>query len=605
MFSRHFSRWPRRLRLTLAASWLFTGLLVLQLVWGLWFIWRTSFEASGERVFCLFDDAMISMTYARNFADGFGLNWARFGAPVEGFTHPLWLAVMILVHLLSLPLTKTSLVLQLVSLGLLVANVWAVRRLLVRHFSAGLDKAICWLPAAAATAFYYPLHHWALQGMETALQSLLVVLATHFALDLAEDQTHGARRLGWNLALAFLLRMDLVICVAVILVFLRWRHLRLVWGVRDWLVLLAPLAVSGLAYQAFRLAYFGDWFPNTYYLKMTGVPWDFQLLRGLWTFERFLIPILPALLVVLIGFAVAVKSIPSLRLPMAIVLASWGYAIYVGGDVWEFGIGANRFVAFVMPMYFVVGNAALSFLVAQAPTRWRVEWAIRGLAAATTLLAVLSFNGLMSSEGSVRWARLTVTDLPTHVQEHRRFTRIVLGLRRSKLLAPDSRVVTVWAGIPAYFSNWQMVDLMGYNERTIAHGPLTRRIGEEEFRNYLPGHTKAKLSYALDEYRPDLVFQVWGTVGEERRTILKSRGYERRGEMWLRRDSLKVRRDTWPADTNFFTALGASEPARRGRRRRGLRPHPIRPSWKNGSPGAGVAGLEAIGEDRVIDHHGG
>ena len=68
------------------------GLAVLLLVFGLWaagFIHRSSFDVEGRHYYCLFDDAMISMTYARNLIDGYGLNWARWGAPVEGFTHPL------------------------------------------------------------------------------------------------------------------------------------------------------------------------------------------------------------------------------------------------------------------------------------------------------------------------------------------------------------------------------------------------------------------------------------------------------------------------------------------------------------------------------------
>ena len=70
-------------------------LLLLLGVWGGWLIYRTSFEAGGQRYFCLFDDAMISMTYARNLVEGHGLNWARWGEPVEGFTHPLWTFLMV------------------------------------------------------------------------------------------------------------------------------------------------------------------------------------------------------------------------------------------------------------------------------------------------------------------------------------------------------------------------------------------------------------------------------------------------------------------------------------------------------------------------------
>src|SRR5437667_5135679 len=76
--------------------------------WSAWFIWRTSFVADGRRVFCLFDDAMISMAYARNLVEGHGLNWARWGAPVEGFTHPLWLALMVPIHWLPLARVHAS-----------------------------------------------------------------------------------------------------------------------------------------------------------------------------------------------------------------------------------------------------------------------------------------------------------------------------------------------------------------------------------------------------------------------------------------------------------------------------------------------------------------
>ena len=121
--------------------------------------------AGGRRVFCLFDDAMISMTYARNLVEGFGLNWARRGAPVEGFTHPLWTALMVPVNLLPLPLDRRCLVVQVVSAALLLLNVELVRRLVLRHFTR--PGARQWLPACALTAFYYPLNFWALEGMET------------------------------------------------------------------------------------------------------------------------------------------------------------------------------------------------------------------------------------------------------------------------------------------------------------------------------------------------------------------------------------------------------------------------------------------------------
>src|SRR5262249_24068646 len=81
--------------------------------WAAWFIARTTFVVDGKSYFSLFDDAMISMVYARNFVEGYGLNWARWGNPVEGFTCPLWTFLMIPVNELPLPLRMRSLVVQL------------------------------------------------------------------------------------------------------------------------------------------------------------------------------------------------------------------------------------------------------------------------------------------------------------------------------------------------------------------------------------------------------------------------------------------------------------------------------------------------------------
>src|ERR671914_1690367 len=121
-------------------------LLLLLTLWGGWFIYRTSFVVEGRRYFCLFDDAMISMTYARNLVEGHGLNWARWGEPVEGFTHPLWVLLMVPVNALPVPLPDRSLLIQILSLLTLAGTVVAVRRLVLDHFSA--PNARYWMPAA-------------------------------------------------------------------------------------------------------------------------------------------------------------------------------------------------------------------------------------------------------------------------------------------------------------------------------------------------------------------------------------------------------------------------------------------------------------------------
>src|SRR5215210_9477186 len=240
-------------------------LLLVLLLWGGFLIFRTSFVAEdGKRYFCLFDDAMISMTYARNLVEGYGLNWAREGEPVEGFTHPLWLLPMIAANAMPLSLEVRSLLIQLLSLLLLAANVVAARRLVLDHFSTG--RASFGLPAAILTAFYFPFNYWALMGMEAGLQALLVTLAVQFALDVTEAGRDRHLALWVVCAAAYLLRMDMLLMVAAVQAYVLLRS----GASRSWRLGLFLFVAVVLGYSLFRWLYFHDVLPNTYYLKLTG-----------------------------------------------------------------------------------------------------------------------------------------------------------------------------------------------------------------------------------------------------------------------------------------------------------------------------------------------
>src|SRR4029077_13682341 len=82
------------------------------LLYASFFIYRTSFDVDGERYFSLFDDAMISMRYARNLAHGLGLVWNPGGARVEGYTDPLWVLFMSFINSFDVADSKASLFVQ-------------------------------------------------------------------------------------------------------------------------------------------------------------------------------------------------------------------------------------------------------------------------------------------------------------------------------------------------------------------------------------------------------------------------------------------------------------------------------------------------------------
>ncbi len=518
-----------------AALWWLLGLLV---AWSSWFIYRTSFVAGGQRVFCLFDDAMISMAYARNLLAGYGLNWARSGRPVEGFTHPLWTALMVPVNALPLALRYRSLVVQAMSLALLAANVVLVRRLVLRFFST--ERARHWLPAALLTAFYYPLDYWSLVGMETGLQALLVTASVLLAFDIVCRGRDRQRELLLVGAAAYLLRMDMLLMVAVVQGFVIACGGRRVLGARFWQGLAALAAVIAGS-SALRWFYFGDLLPNTYYLKLYRVPLEVRLLRGYKLLSMMILDHVLLLLAIGAGVGVLVRYgrdrglARRLMLPSLLLLAAFAYSVYVGGDAWDMQVNmrANRFIAYVMPQLFVLFAAVLNQLADRMAARPTGDGLGRHfVVAAATALAFLIANGLwMADQDTDNWQALAVTRSPYEMDVQAAVYEKLLKLERA--LGPTGVVSTSSAGLPAFFTDYQMVDVLGYNERHIARLAPAIPLGPDTYMNYVPGHVKWDYPYVILHYHPDALLQPWGTG--VRLAWLTSLGYrrEREGDFWI------------------------------------------------------------------------
>lgn len=505
-------------------------LLALLALWGGWFIYRTSFVSSeGRRFFCLFDDAMISMTYARNLVEGYGLNWAREGEPVEGFTHPLWLLPMILANALPLALEVRSLPVQIVSLLLLAATAVAVRRLVLDHFST--ERAAFGMPAAILTALYYPLSYWALIGMETGLQALLAVLAVQFALDVTETGRDRHLALWIVCAAAYLLRMDMLLMVVAVQGYVLIRK-----GARQsrsWWLGLALFLALALGYSLFRWLYFHDVLPNTYYLKLTGVALPVRLLKGLYVLGTFLRDHLLVLLPVGLGVVPLMRRHPRLALPATLFVLYCAYSVYVGGDAWdlELNVRANRYVAFVMPQVFVLLNALINRIPSPAA------------AAGATGAALLVLNGLwMSDKAAENWQNLLVTIRPPAVGGHQVVMDQLHALERR--VEPGAKVASTWAGIPSFFTDYRMVDVLGYNDRQIARMESQVELTDDAYLHFRPGHNKWNLGLLMKRRRPDAFFQIWtvATPEELARRMARS-GYRSIDGFWLQKDSPKIR---WP-----------------------------------------------------------
>jgi hypothetical protein len=243
-----------------------------ELSWG----WRAllgaafvAFLAHAWHYAFLTDDAYISFHYAQNLAEGAGLVFNP-GERVEGYTNFSWVLVLAAFDLLGL---RPHLVATPLSLLATAALWWVAVAFAARHAPrghAGFAAAFVGVGLALTPSVAV----WSTSGLETRVFELLVLAGVVRLV--FEDGRLSAGHTPWPLAslllgLACLTRPDSLLIAACVLTLAalwrpaQWRG-RLHWAVTSALVI--GLLVGG--HFAFRIAYYGDWLPNTYYAKVEG-----------------------------------------------------------------------------------------------------------------------------------------------------------------------------------------------------------------------------------------------------------------------------------------------------------------------------------------------
>ncbi len=179
-----------------------------------WFIQASTFTYSGRKFYTLFDDAMISLRYARNLEQGHGLTWNPGQTPVEGFTDPLWTLWMAGLHLIGISEASISLYVSLSSAVLVAGSAMIIWRI-ARHLypeNPGAGRI-----ALFATALYYPLVFWSLRGMEVGLVTFLYARGVLFVLRLRRAfSILDLAGLAISIVLGLLTRMEFLVPALVV-----------------------------------------------------------------------------------------------------------------------------------------------------------------------------------------------------------------------------------------------------------------------------------------------------------------------------------------------------------------------------------------------------
>ncbi len=538
------------------------------------FVLRSVARGPGGVLFTLFDDAMISMRYARNFAQGHGLAWNIGQRPVEGYTNTLWTLIMALTHLLHLPDRFAALPIICVGIVLLAVEVVLVGRVAI-GVAPNARRVPSW--ARWVVALYYPLMFWTLRGMETGLEAVLLTAAVLAALRV---RTSPSARRAWYagaiLAAGVLTRDDIIIPALVVTVFVVVSAPTV--ARRVGLAISAPWVFAVACHTAFREVYYHALLPNTYYLKVSGIPTVTRLHRG----TIALIEVGTAHLAVLLVLGAACfvvrghRSELGIWLLAALVVAAATYTLVVGGDAWEWMLYSDRYLVPVIPLLVVLAALGAEALLTGVPTPTRRVTALVGsslLVAAAMAISTQVVPGAyiqlprVATLVAVRralWLLPAIgTLLAVGVTPGKRHQGLLaVAFAAAALLACDGAAVSGWwshnaavqpgdvawarygialraattpevaiavssAGNIPYFDQRPSVDLLGKSDSYIAHLPPVYVDGY-----FLPGHSKRDLAFSVGRLRPAVVAELFLPTPSEL-AALPTWGYRSIGSLWF------------------------------------------------------------------------
>jgi hypothetical protein len=415
------------------------------------------------------DDALISLRYAERLLDGQGLTWTD-GERVEGYSNLLWILCCALLGLFGIDLIDAARIVGFAGMGA------AILAGLHRHrpASSGVTDPRLLLPALAAglgMALTGSFAVWSVGGLEQALLAGLLAWAVILTLPLLEADTDSASAAcvlapGALYGLLCWTRPDgplFAACAcAGVLALGRFRRPAL----RKALLLgLIPLVMT-LVQESFRLLYYGDWLPNTAYSKVALTPERLRgglryLRQGLWPLTPLIVP---GLLAVPAAFLWKVHR-RQVCLIALLALGWTGYVLIIGGDIFP---GRRHLVPVVLLVALLSGE-----LWHHVAVRCR---GMRLLGVAALLALSLATLGSMQWKGDKEHLRALLERFEWDGQVVGRLLQRAFGEQRP-LLAVSA------AGTLPYFSGLPSLDMLGLNDRYLAHHPppsLGRgRIGHE------------------------------------------------------------------------------------------------------------------------------
>lgn len=416
------------------------------------------------------DDPFITFRYVRNIAAGKGFVFNE-GVRLEGYSNFLFLILLAPFEIINFPLPGAAKILGfLFSLGTLFLFITFLRKYYREerwyHYLAAFLVAM----SADATL-------WAVSGMETALSMFFAGAAWIFFSREVRMKGEGVPWSSLFLLGAALNRPEgLIYFIAlgacgIYFAFKKQISLKylIFWG--------ALFCIPFGFYNSWRVIYFGDIFPNTYYAKATG-PVISRISRGIQYLFDFIIRN-PYLFLLPFTFPfLSKKPNPEKTSATAMVLAQIFFILHSGGD-W---MPLSRFmVPVLLPLFFLSGEGVIiTCKLFSEKGKQKIDDI---LVTVFVFLVILTVALNLKATWPLVYSVRTETLYKPHIR---------IGLWMKENFPEDSLLAGEEAGIIPYYSELRFLDLLGIVDPYIA-----RQEGEMHYKFDLDYVLSKKPDYAL------------------------------------------------------------------------------------------------------------
>ncbi len=432
----------------------------------------------------MLDDAFISFRYAENFSQGHGFVY-NLGERVEGYTNFLWVLLLGLGNIVGINIIIFSKI-----LGFLF-SIGCVLLLINSHkFIKNIDRNVSVMSALlfGTCGIFTP---WASSGIEVVMFTFFVLLSVLFYISIKNSKGNKFKFFSIGIFCAFsaLTRPEGLLIFAIILIDLLIASIKN--KNKDFLYMIASFLAIYLPYYFWRYMYYGYLFPNTFYAKV-GISIA-QISRGIEYLLRFAIPSLFILIPALIGLLTKkwIRKYNRLYLLPFIGVLYVLYIISVGGD----SMPAFRFFTPILPLMCIISAMSIPLL-------------FKSKQVSMLVVALIVFYNLIQLR------------IDREIYRHIANDKVALYGREVgiwlKNNTPNNTIIaTNTAGSIPYYSKLKTIDMLGLNDKHIAHRDI------KSFGKGSAGHEKGDGVYVLSK-KPDYI-QFGSSLGSKDPIFLSDR----------------------------------------------------------------------------------